>query len=195
MRLACPASVTRIANNAKPVSRTGKSSSQRTHSPFASTSVEVILVVSLTDSPGLVAGTDTPWYTGPIAIQSPVPEAKAWATHADIAVTLVRFSIGVGFRRLPLVDTLGIRSVWSRQWVPGMAWSQTYNRVRPHSSLGCRPPAPETLLCLLTLCRGTTIGGRSGVRRNGSGGRSTPERGGLSRRRGPLVACHASVKR
>jgi transposase InsO family protein len=25
------------------------------------------------------------------------------------------------------------------------AWRQTYNRVRPHSSLGYRPPAPETV--------------------------------------------------
>ena len=25
-------------------------------------------------------------------------------------------------------------------------YRQTYNRVRPHSSLGYRPPAPETLL-------------------------------------------------
>ena len=27
-------------------------------------------------------------------------------------------------------------------------YRQTYNRVRPHSSLGYRPPAPETLLPL-----------------------------------------------
>ena len=26
-------------------------------------------------------------------------------------------------------------------------WRQHYNKVRPHSSLGYRPPAPETLVC------------------------------------------------
>ncbi len=25
-------------------------------------------------------------------------------------------------------------------------YRRTYNRIRPHSSLGCRPPAPEALL-------------------------------------------------
>ena len=25
-------------------------------------------------------------------------------------------------------------------------YRRTYNRVRPHSSLGCRPPAPESLM-------------------------------------------------
>jgi putative transposase len=24
-------------------------------------------------------------------------------------------------------------------------WRQTYNRIRPHSALGYRPPAPETI--------------------------------------------------
>ena len=46
---------------------------------------------------------------------------------------------------------------------------QTYNRIRPHSSLGYRPPAPETILSSdlvpamgrLTIERGTTVGGRS----------------------------------
>jgi putative transposase len=25
-------------------------------------------------------------------------------------------------------------------------WRRHYNTIRPHSSLGCRPPAPETIL-------------------------------------------------
>jgi transposase InsO family protein len=25
-------------------------------------------------------------------------------------------------------------------------WRQTYNRIRPHSALGYRPPAPETIM-------------------------------------------------
>jgi hypothetical protein len=29
------------------------------------------------------------------------------------------------------------------------AWRRTYNRIRPHSSLGYRPPAPEALWDLI----------------------------------------------
>ncbi|MXX26734.1 MAG: transposase [Caldilineaceae bacterium SB0668_bin_21] len=34
---------------------------------------------------------------------------------------------------------LAVRVLTERYW-------RTYNRIRPHSSLGCLPPAPETLL-------------------------------------------------
>ena len=48
-------------------------------------------------------------------------------------------------------------------------YRQTYNRIRPHSSLGYRPPAPGTLLpeepCpgagRTNIASGTTTGGRS----------------------------------
>ncbi len=48
-------------------------------------------------------------------------------------------------------------------------YRQTYNRIRPHNSLGYRPPAPETILSGVTCpnaCRpnivgGTTTGGKS----------------------------------
>ena len=46
-------------------------------------------------------------------------------------------------------------------------WRQEYNTVRPHSSLGYRPPAPETVLwpppafASLRPAEGTITGGRS----------------------------------
>ena len=30
-------------------------------------------------------------------------------------------------------------------------WRQEYNHIRPHSSLGYRPPAPETILTMVTI--------------------------------------------
>jgi len=41
-----------------------------------------------------------------------------------------------------LLDPLGTRQA---RLVLVERWRQTYNRIRPHSALGYRPPAPETI--------------------------------------------------
>ena len=35
-------------------------------------------------------------------------------------------------------------------------WRKRYNTIRPHSSLGCRPPAPQSFAPLLSHLDGTT---------------------------------------
>jgi hypothetical protein len=48
-----------------------------------------------------------------------------------------------------LLDRELLDTLWEVQ-VLVKRWRHTYNRVRPHSALGYRPPAPETIVAQLT---------------------------------------------
>jgi hypothetical protein len=42
-------------------------------------------------------------------------------------------------------------------------WRQHYNTIRPHSALGCRPPAPETLQTCAVATAATAQPHRTGL--------------------------------